>query len=227
MKHRIVELDSFRGIAVFLMVIFHGIFDLSYYFGLNIDYSRGFWYYEGKLSALMFIWIAGISSYFSRNPRQRGIKLFLFSMAITVATYLLDSTNYIRFGILHFLGTSYMLSPCFKKIDSFALVLLALAVLAAGTYFDSLTTQNPYLFPLGITTPYFSSLDYYPLIPYFGVFLLGMAFGRDFYAKGYRIFGEFRENFLSLLGRHSLIIYLIHQPVLLLFLFIARKSGIL
>ncbi|MCF6096827.1 DUF1624 domain-containing protein [Thermovorax subterraneus] len=227
MKNRIVELDFFRGIAVFLMVIFHGIFDLSYYFGLNIDYSRGFWYYEGKLSALTFICIAGISSYFSRNPRQRGVKLLLLGMAITAATYLLDSTNYIKFGILHFLGTSYFLSPHFKRVDSISLILLASAIIFTGTYFSSLTTQNPFLFPLGITTPYFSSLDYYPLIPYFGVFLMGVYIGRNFYAQGNRIFGGIRENFLSLLGRYSLIIYLTHQPVLLLFFNVARKAGIL
>lgn len=227
MKNRIVELDFFRGIAVFLMVIFHGIFDLSYYFGLNIDYSRGFWYYEGKLSALTFICIAGISSYFSRNPRQRGVKLLLLGMAITAATYLLDSTNYIKFGILHFLGTSYFLSPHFKRVDSISLILLASAIIFTGTYFSSLTTQNPFLFPLGITTPYFSSLDYYPLIPYFGVFLMGVYIGRNFYAQGNRILGGIRENFLSLLGRYSLIIYLTHQPVLLLFFNVARKAGIL
>ncbi|MDN5332297.1 MAG: hypothetical protein PWP45_1522 [Tepidanaerobacteraceae bacterium] len=227
MKRRIVELDLFRGIAVILMVMFHGVFDLSYYFGLDIDYSGGLWYYEGKLSALMFIWIAGIASYFSRNPWQRGIRLLLFGMAITAATYFLDRTNYIKFGILHFLGTSYLLSVYFKKISSFMLVLLAAAIFGAGTYFDSITVQNPYLFPLGITAPYFSSLDYYPLIPYFGVFLLGMAFGRSFYAKGYRVFGNLGENFLSLLGKHSLFIYLVHQPVILLFLIIARKAGIL
>ncbi|MCG0276295.1 MAG: DUF1624 domain-containing protein, partial [Thermosediminibacteraceae bacterium] len=65
---RIVELDLFRGIAIVLMVIFHAVFDLSYYFGMDIDYTRGFWYYEGKLSALMFMAIAGISSCFSRSP---------------------------------------------------------------------------------------------------------------------------------------------------------------
>lgn len=227
MSKRIVELDLFRGIAVVLMVIFHAVFDLAYYFGFEIDYARGFWYYEGRLSAISFMFIAGISSCLSRNPARRGIKLFLFGMGITAVTYFWEKANYIKFGILHFLGTSYLLSVFFKNLNSFLLVLVAALLFAAGTYFDSITTANPYLFPLGITTPYFSSLDYYPLVPYFGVFLLGIAFGKEFYARGHRVFRELGENVFSLLGRHSLFVYLIHQPLILLFLHMARKSGIL
>lgn len=222
---RIVELDLFRGIAIVLMVIFHAVFDLSYYFGMDIDYTRGFWYYEGKLSALMFMAIAGISSCFSRSPVVRGIRLFLLGTALTAITYILDKNNYIKFGILHFLGASYVLSLPFKKMKPSILIIFAAATIVIGTFFNTFTVQNPYLFPLGLTTPSFVSMDYYPLFPYFGIFLLGKAFGKMFYVKGFRIFKDLNENFLSRLGKHSLFIYLVHQPILLLLLFIAKKAG--
>ncbi|TYP53333.1 heparan-alpha-glucosaminide N-acetyltransferase [Thermosediminibacter litoriperuensis] len=224
---RIVELDYFRGIAIVLMVIFHAVFDLSYYFGIDIDYTRGFWYYEGKLSAIMFIAIAGVSSCFSHRPVLRGVRLFLLGMVLTAATYTLDKTNYIKFGILHFLGSAYTISGPLKRMKLAAVILLGTAAIATGIYFNALAVRNPYLFPFGLTTRSFASLDYYPLLPYFGVFLYGTALGRLFYARGFRLLGGLTDNPLSRLGRHSLFIYLVHQPILLLLLYLAERTGLL
>jgi peptidoglycan/LPS O-acetylase OafA/YrhL len=91
---RIVEIDFFRGIAILLMMIFHTVFNLNYFLGINIEYAKGFWYYEGKLSAIMFMVLAGISSNFSKRTTKRGLKIFALGMLLTAITFLLDREMY-------------------------------------------------------------------------------------------------------------------------------------
>ncbi|MGB9840143.1 heparan-alpha-glucosaminide N-acetyltransferase [Thermovenabulum sp.] len=220
---RIDEIDFLRGLAVILMVIFHIIFDLNYYLGIPVSYSRGFWYYEGKLSALMFIFLAGISVNFSKNYLLRGLKIFSLGILITLVTYAIDPDMYVKFGILHFMGVSYLLSFFFKKRNVPLLLMLSIVSIIIGIVFDGIRVENNFLFPLGLISDDFTSLDYYPVFPYFGVFLLGTAFFKTFYAKGKRLTAKHeKKNFFHLLGKNSLLIYLLHQPVILGLLFIYK-----
>ena len=80
-------------------------------------------------------------------------------------------------------------------------------------------TTTSWLFPLGLTTDTFFSSDYFPLLPQLGYFLLGIGIGRMAYReKKTRLPGSFSEStiarFFRFCGRHSLLIYLVHQPVL-------------
>lgn len=172
---RIVEIDFFRGIAILLMMIFHTVFNLNYFLGMNIEYAKGFWYYEGKLSAIMFMVLAGISSNFSKRTTKRGLKIFALGMLLTAITFLLDREMYIKFGILHFMGISYLLSPLLKKIDTGISFLLGITIIIIGDIFYELTVNSPQLYPLGLMSKDFASLDYYPLFPYLGVFISGIT----------------------------------------------------
>ncbi|HHW02112.1 MAG TPA: DUF1624 domain-containing protein [Thermoanaerobacterales bacterium] len=221
--NRIVEIDFFRGIAILLMMIFHMVFDLSYFFGMNIEYASGFWYYEGKLSAIMFMVLAGIGSNLSKRTTKRGLKLFALGMLLTAITFLLDRKTYIKFGILHFMGISYLLSPLLKKIDTGISFLVGTAVIIIGDIFYELTVISPHLYPLGLMNKDFVSLDYYPLFPYLGAFIFGIIFYKLVYMRGRRILPvDLKPNPLSEMGRHSLTIYLVHQPIILGFLYLLR-----
>lgn len=220
---RIVEIDFFRGIAILLMMIFHTVFNLSYFFGMDIEFTRGFWYYEGKLSALMFIFIAGISSNFSKRTTKRGLMIFALGMLLTFITFLLDRKMYIKFGILHFMGTGYLLSPLLKKLETGISLFMGLIIIITGDIFYKITVVSPYLYPLGLMGKDFASLDYYPLFPYMGVFILGIVFYRLVYLRGNRVLSiNLKPNLLSETGRYSLIIYLVHQPVILGLLYISK-----
>jgi len=217
--HRIWEIDFFRGIAIILMITFHTIFDLSYYYGMNINYSSGFWYYEGKLSALTFIFLSGICSNLSRNTIKRGIQIFLWGMLLTITTFLINKSLYIKFGILHFLGISILLSPLFKNMNEKLLLIIGTFIIIISNYIDKITVNFPYLFPLGLPDQNFASLDYYPIIPYFGVFLYGILFYKIFYSKGKKLIKkDLKNNPITYLGQHSLTIYLIHQPIIIFIL---------
>jgi uncharacterized membrane protein len=223
MKKRIWEIDFIRGIAIVLMVIFHLVFDLSEFYSYNFDYLKGFWYYEGKISAIMFMIVSGISITLGGNAIKRGLQIFGFGMLLTLITYFVSPKEYIVFGILHFMGISMILYHYIKKLDMKFIFILALLILYVGYRFESMTTNVPFLFPFGLMTSNFVSLDYYPLLPYFGFFLIGTILGKLLYREKRSLFTfELNNNPLSLMGRHSLLIYLVHQPLTLGILYLVH-----
>ncbi|WP_371365582.1 hypothetical protein SRRS_02980 [Sporomusa rhizae] len=224
---RIAEIDCCRGIAILLMIVFHLVFDLAYFYHWPLTYLDGFWYYQGKTAAILFMLLSGISSLFSSNPFRRGIMILATGAVISMATYFYDPASYIRFGTLHLLGVAMLASPLFIQLKAVELLIAGTVIIATGRLTATLTTPTTYLLPLGISPPDFASLDYYPLIPWLGIVLYGMAAGKLIYRNKQPKFpaaGAYRPvQWLSRLGKHSLIIYLVHQPILLLFLLAVYK----
>ena len=94
----------------------------------------------------------------------------------------------------------------------------ALPALVAGA-----AIRFDWLLPLGIHSPEFASYDYFPLVPWFGVFLAGAALGKWAYAPGRSLLPlSPRETFINFAGRHSLLIYLVHQPVIMGVLYLLK-----
>lgn len=218
---RIWEIDCLRGTAIVLMIVFHLIVDLKDFFSYNVDYLGGFWFYVGKLSALLFILAAGISCTLNtKTLLKHGGKVFLWGMVLTAVTYFYNPLTYIRFGILHFLGCSIISYKFISAIRPFWLFLTGVILLVVGYAFSPATVNSPYLFPLGLITSTFASIDYYPLIPWYGAFLIGAAAGKGLYVKRQSLLPNiFAPRLVTYLGKHSLIIYLIHQPLLLAILY--------
>lgn len=215
-KSRIWEIDFIRGIAIVLMIIFHLVVDLRDYYHYDIEYLSGFWYYVGKTAAILFMLVSGVSSTLSKRNIKRGAMVFGFGMLLTVITYYYNPELYIRFGILHFLGLCMILSRFLKKIHRKYLVISGTVSIVTGLFFDRMIVRTPYLFPIGLMDKHFDSLDYYPLFPWLGVFLYGMAMGHILYKTRQSLLPfVLKYDFFSYLGRHSLLIYLIHQPILL------------
>ena len=113
-----------------------------------------------------------------------------------------------------------ILWPVLKKLPTPVLAVLGLAMVAAGLYLRGKTlVEFPWLMPLGFLYPGFYTSDYFPLLPNLGFFLLGAVLGRSVYAKKESLLPHVNEKnplirVLSLCGKHSLWIYLLHQPVL-------------
>jgi len=226
-NRRIWEIDFLRAIAIILMVIFHIVYDLNEFVGLDIDYLSGFWYWEGKTSALMFIFFAGISSGFSKNTVKRGIKVLIFAMVITLVTYIFFREQYIRFGILHLLGTSMILFPLLKKMNNILLLITAVFIALAAISIKSTLVDTGLLIPFGVIYRGFATLDYYPISPYLSVFILGILAYKMYYYKGQSIFKfHYKNEYLSMISKNSLAIYLIHQPVLVGMAIVINYLGI-
>lgn len=140
--------------------------------------------------------------------------------AVTAGMYLLGMAGrgvIIWFGVLHCLGVCMLLWLPAKKLPTWALAALGAALVAAGWYLRGQIFSFPWLMPLGFTFPGFASSDYFPLMPNFGYFLLGAAAGRLLYPERKSLLPG-RETgltrFFCRCGRHSLLIYLLHQPLL-------------
>lgn len=220
---RYLEIDFFRTIALFLMISYHLIYDLDTWTSFPIDVDHVLWFSVGKLSALLFIFLSGVSSGLSHHPVRNGIRVLLWGLVISLATWIALPDQYVRFGILHFLGTTMILYPLFKKTPSFLLWILVVLFGGLGFFFSDQTTGFIALLPFGLTYPGFSTIDYYPLFPYGAVTLLGILFYRFHYSKEnqadsprHRVFAFLKNPFFQKISRHSLAIYLIHQPILLL-----------
>jgi uncharacterized membrane protein len=218
---RIWEIDFFRGIAIILMVVFHLVFDLAVFAGYPLNYMDGFWYYEGKLSAIMFMTISGVSSVLSVHHFRRGLVVFGCGLLITLVTYFYDSQTYIRFGILHMLGSCMMLFPFIKNLKSAWLLVAGTITIVFGQWAAQITLPSSLLLPFGVTPFDFTSLDYYPLLPWSGFFLYGAALGQTLYKERRSLLAQPAcLQPLTLLGSHSLAVYLTHQPLLLTILYI-------
>ncbi|GAB6158744.1 heparan-alpha-glucosaminide N-acetyltransferase [Desulfotomaculum varum] len=226
-RSRIWELDMLRGIAIVLMVFFHIIFDLHEFFQFPVAYATGPVYYIGKAAAVLFIGVAGISCTLSQNNTRRGIKLLGVGLVITFITSLIIPGSHIVYGILHFLGSAVLLYNIMHKLHPGLLPVLGTAIIGTGFYLQHTgITGNKLLIPLGLPGPDFTSFDYYPLIPWLGVFLYGVAAGKILYKKKASLFpaAPLQHNIINTLGRHSLFIYLVHQPVILSLLFLLFPS---
>ncbi len=216
---RVWEIDFARGIALVLMVVFHFLFDLKEFYGYPVQYNSGIYFYIGKVSAVLFIIISAISASFSRSNTRRALRILMAAGIITLVSHLYASNFGIKFGILHFLGTSILLYPLVRNLNKYILFLLGTIIIIGGRYLAQVPVQNNYLFLFNLTTGNWVSADYYPLFPWFGVFIYGVSLGKLFYPRKRSLFRfNLQRNFFALIGRHTLSVYLLHQPLLLLVL---------
>jgi uncharacterized membrane protein len=234
--YRFTELDACRGIAIIMMIVFHFLFDLSFFSLYPVDVQQGFWRYFGYATASLFVFIAGVAVMVrgGRIPPgtsfiklylsflRRGINLVGVGMGITLATYIfLHGEGYVVFGILHLIGVSTILAPFFFRVGKWGVFPGLFLILIGWTV--RLPFGPIWLIWAGVHPAGFFSVDYTPVIPWFGVFLIGMAAGSWLYPVGIRSF-HITERIISkiripaLAGRHSLVIYLVHQPVLIVIL---------
>ncbi|WP_265446420.1 heparan-alpha-glucosaminide N-acetyltransferase [Acetivibrio straminisolvens] len=223
-SERIWEIDVLRGILVIIMVILHILYDLEFVYNFPIGYGTGFIDKIRILDATLFIMVSGISTKFSKNSFRRGLVVFFAALFISLVTFIAGRDYFISFGILHLLGICMMVSPLLKKIPTPWLLILSLII--AGTRFivSDVNVFHNYFFMFGFHNDKFISADYYPIFPWAWPFLLGIALSRFIYKEKKSIFKfSVRDNHISRLGRHSLLVYLIHQPVILLLLAIIMR----
>jgi len=231
---RLWELDTVRGFAVILMIFYHFVFDLSYFNVYATDMYHGPWQIFARSIGTTFIVVMGISLTLRYNRLQpelgqgqlfrkylvRGATLLGWGMVVTIATYFVIGRGFVIFGILHLLGLSTILAFPFLRSRWASLVGGLLAV-GLGLYASRLVSPDPWLVWLGVQEFGRFMVDWYPIFPWFGFALLGIFLGFSLWPGGRRRF-ELPDlsqatpvRGLAFLGRHSLIIYLVHQPILL------------
>lgn len=232
------EIDFFRGIAIIMMITYHILFDLSFLQILSFSlHSTPFLIFLYPIGTL-FLLLVGISlvlsyrRYKDKNKKyppftkylKRGSFLFLIALVITIITWFYPHEGFIVFGVIHCIGISIILSYWFIPKPNIALP-VGIILIILGIMIRNLTTTNPYLFFLGITTPSFYTLDYFPLIPWLGIILIGIFLGQYLspYLEKKYITVQIQPQLtipITFLGKHSLTIYLVHQPILFAILYL-------
>jgi uncharacterized membrane protein len=234
---RFWEVDSWRGVAIITMVIFHLMFDLRNFGGAPVILHEGFWFYFQRFTATSFIMLSGVSVVlsYSRTLATRGsvdglawkiMRRGLHVLGIGLIFSLimrLSGLPPIDFGVLHLIGTSIICSIPFLRFRWLTLAVAAL-LYALSYLLKFMNVQAPpnvnWLIPLGIEPPGYRYSDYFPFPHWFAIFLLGVFLGSVLYEGGKRKLAlpdfdaVFPFPFLQFLGRHSLVIYVIHQPIL-------------
>lgn len=250
-KKRIALLDLIRGIAIILMVIYHMLFTFGYVLDFNL-FKIIFDFFEKtflvSLFAGLFIMISGISSSFSKSNVKRGLKTMGAALLVSFVTaIILPLMGYekleIYFGILHFLAVAMLLSPLLMKLaDKIpayigipAAIILFLLTRNISQGYIGLTAQlsftlpdvlrnSPFLFPLGIVEKGLSSSDYFPVFPWIFIFYVGIYLGKKIERSTLpeRFYKTINAP-IEWVGRHTLIIYMAHQPVIFLYGLIIEK----
>ena len=234
--HRILFMDEVRGFVIILLVFFHAFYTIGYLF--DAAWGRELFRFFQPAEAFfagVFIWICGVSCRLSHSNWRRGGLLLLVAAGISAVLWIFMLSEMIWFGILHFLAVAILLfallRPLLDRVPPLAgLIVCGLLLLLTwwvpgyreGVFgipgifsfpVPQALQDYPWLYPLGLS--YIPAADYFPLLPWIFCFLAGSFAG--VWAKQ----GRFprwmytrRVPFFSWVGRHTLVIYVVHQPVI-------------
>lgn len=226
MKKRIWELDVLRGVCILGMVVVHLIYDLQTFFSLPFLADSQLFDLIKQWGGVLFLLISGICVTLGSHPVRRGLIVFacgLICSAVTAGMYFLnmaDKSIIIYFGVLHCLGVCMLLWPLFKRLPVWALGLLGLGLTVLGLWISgNVVVDFPWLIPLGLVPGDFASSDYFPLLSNLGFFLVGAFLGKTLYRKKETLLPRVNPAnpvlaFFTRLGKWSLPVYLLHQPVI-------------
>ena len=235
-KNRVYLIDEIRGFGILYVVMYHLLFDLYAIFGVNMPWFTSSWMEQIRLLVVsLLIIIAGMSCHFTRSNARRGIKTLVFAMGLTLVTWVATPDFTVVFGILHFFGVAMVLYALIgkwvEKIPKlwgtllFGLLFYVTYNTSGGTmgfpildltwYIPDFLHNKLVLFPLGFHVDGVLSGDYYPLLPWFFMFLAGSLWGKDIKeGKGLKVYYKEHLPLLGTIGKHTMIIYLVHQPII-------------
>lgn len=209
-ENRSIFLDQLRGFAIVLMVIFHFSYDLNYFRFVEIDFFKDpFWYYFPRLITFLFLVCVGMSLTLTHQKKVKWAKvikrfalLSFWAMLFTVATFFIFPDRFIYFGILHCIALSSLAGIFFLRIPLIALI-IGLPMIILGVFFN-------------LNLPWFNlphpSVDYIPFFPWFGAVLIGIYLAKIGVTKWQTKFSLIAP--LEYIGKYSLRIYILHQPIL-------------
>ena len=220
-QQRLHYLDVMRGIAIILMVIYHFCFDLDNfnYIQINMDTDL-FWRGLRAFIISLFLTTMGMSLALTHAKRicwhclrKRSLFLGSASILVSIASYLQFPETWIYFGILHFILFASWFGLLF--LGKAWLSLITAVIILVGSFAGWLHTDALFnLLQQPLNLPFYYTEDLVTVFPWFSLVLLGLFI----VAKGWHLFPQLKPNVISrkvgFLGRHSLLIYMIHQPIL-------------
>lgn len=171
---RLWLLDFLRGIAVLMMIIFHTLLYIDYFEITSIELYSGFIGRFQIMIPVLFLGVSGASAYFQLKAKGwkalliKGLKISFWALVISLVTWILFPEDYVFFGILHLISFCTFMAVIINNrwFSGF----LGFAIFSIQDIVKSVIVNNKYLSIFGFNYPYLSTWDYYPIIPWMGVF---------------------------------------------------------
>ncbi|WP_313531146.1 DUF1624 domain-containing protein [Shinella sp.] len=228
---RIPLIDQLRGVALIAMAIYHFTWDLGFFGYIEPETATtGGWRIFARVIAGSFLFLVGFSLVLGQRKGFHARPFFIrlgkiggAALIITIATWFAFRETFIFFGILHAIAAASVIGLLFLRLPVIVTLVAAAAAVAAPLYLRAPLFDHPALWWVGLSVNIPRSNDYVPLLPWLAPVLLGIVFAKLFVAStlperlaglGARTNGRWK-TLLEAAGRHSLAIYLIHQPVLI------------
>jgi uncharacterized membrane protein len=228
-KTRYTAIDCLRAVLVIAMIAYHTLWDLVFIYEVNIP-----WYYTDARQIIQktirwsFILLSGFCFSMGRRHIKRGLVLLGCSLVVTAVSLVALEDSPIHFGVLTLLGCATLLTAAlhkvFAKCNPFVGVGICLALFLcteylqigkfAGLQMPQWLYANDFTALLGFPPKEFWSSDYVPLIPWLFSYWIGY-FTYAVFAKLHwlDLFTKWHCRPLEWIGRHSLMLYMVHQPV--------------
>ena len=231
---RFAALDVLRGVAVAAMVVYHGSWDLRAFNLISVDVVNELgWRLFARTIAGTFVALVGVNLVlaarrgFRPRPFLRRLAILIAAAGlVSLGTYYMDPNTFVFFGILHMIAVGSVLALPFLFAPLSVVVIAAVLSLLAPHYLTYPVFDMAGWWWLGLTPHPPPTVDYVPLLPWFGLILGGIVAGRLFLAHGgaSRFAGwrpsNLAERLVALVGRWSLAVYVVHQPILIGALFL-------
>lgn len=223
--------DIARSVALFLMIVFHLVKDMEL-FGLVAPGTTlsGGWAVFARGIAASFLFLSGAGLVLAHAGGFRGrpwLRRFLLiagaACLVSLVTYAVFPSRFIYFGILHAIAAASLFALPFLFMPAWVSMLAAAAVLSVSAVFGRGLFSSPWLAWTGLGQNVPASLDFIPLVPWLAPFLLGIAFARTVDLRRWEPSWPpwFPVHAATWPGRHSLAVYLVHQPILMALLWAA------
>jgi uncharacterized membrane protein len=229
---RIGAIDGLRGSALCLMIVYHFCFDLNWFRFISADFDNDpLWLGFRALIVTSFMLLVGVSLLLARRAGitrrhfWRRIALIAFcAILVSAASYVTFPQTFITFGILHSIAIASVLAWPATRFPRAALA-AGIAIVVIGNLVTHPVFDTSWLQWVGLMTHKPATEDYAPLFPWLGVVLIGIALGHWLSSRQFRPLrplSQIAPRWLMWLGRHSLLVYMLHQPVLWGVLFVLR-----
>ena len=222
---RIRAIDALRGTAICMMIVYHAAFDLNWFHIISADFNHDrFWLSFRDLIVSSFLLLVGVSLILASragiSPKRFWRRIALVgacALLVTVGSYVTFPKTFITFGILHCIVVSSILGWPLVRFPRAALI-VGIVVIVVGVAIGLPLFDLPWLNWVGLMTHKPATEDYVPLLPWFGVVLVGVSIGwwlLERHMHDLRQMSRASPKWLIWLGRHSLLVYMVHQPIMI------------